>query len=318
MARKRVLVSGGAGFLGSHLCDLYIQGGWDVICVDNECTGSQENVAHLMQNPAFTWWKHDVTEGLPVDGDVHLVLHMASLASPPAYKKYPLETLSVGSLGTWRCLELAEEKGARFVFASTSEVYGDPAVSPQPESYWGNVNPVGPRSMYDESKRFGEALVTAFRQSRGVDAGIVRIFNTYGPRMRPDDGRVVTAFLGQIHAGEPLTIHGGGLQTRSFCYVADLVRGLAGFAESGHTGPMNLGNPYDEMSIRQLAERLCRMFGVPFSAAPPMPRQDENDPMHRRPDISLAGQVIGWAPEISFEVGMKATMDYLRDVTATS
>ena len=217
----------------------------------------------------------------------------------------------VGSIGTQKALELAEKKSARMVFASTSEVYGDPHESPQRETYWGNVNPVGPRSMYDESKRYGEAVVTAFRTARNVDCGMVRIFNTFGPRMRPDDGRVVTAFLGQLIRGEKLTIHGDGLQTRSFCYVDDLVDGIMRFAQSGHSGPINLGNPFNELSIRGLAELLCRLFDRPFDAAPPMPRQDENDPMQRCPDITLAREVLGWEPKVTLEEGMKRTWAYL-------
>lgn len=312
MSHGRVLITGGAGFLGSHLCGHYVREGWDVVCVDNERTGRWDNVAHLGESDRFTYRREDVTGGIGLDGSLDLILHMASLASPPFYKAYPVETLRVGSTGTERCLELAADKNARVLFASTSEVYGDPAVSPQPETYWGNVNPIGPRSMYDESKRYGEAMMTAFRESRGVNTAIIRIFNTYGPHMRPDDGRVITAFICQILRGQPLTIHGDGLQTRSFCYVGDLVRGIVRMAESAHPGPINLGNPEDEMTIRVLAERLCALFDVPFEAGPPAPRQDENDPMQRRPDISVARRELGWEPTTSFEDGMRATHDYLK------
>ena len=312
----RVLVTGGAGFLGSHLCDHYIGAGWDVVCVDNESTGRRENIAHLLEHPRFEYLVRDVVDGLDVEGELDLLFHLASLASPPFYKERPIETLLVGSVGTQNALALATDRGARFVLSSTSEVYGDPSVSPQPETYWGNVNPIGPRSMYDESKRFAEALVTAWREMRGTRTGIVRIFNTYGPRLRPDDGRVVTAFLTQLIANEPLTIHGDGRQTRSFCYVADMVEGLARMGESAETGPINLGNPDDEMSIRELAERLSTLFGRPMRAAGPMPRQDENDPMQRRPDIGLAQRLLEWAPRTRFEDGMRATYAYLESQLA--
>lgn len=311
MSPKRVVITGGAGFLGSHLCEHYLGAGWNVVCVDNEITGKKDNVAHLASHEGFRWWRHDINEGLYVEGELDLVLHMASLASPPFYKRLPIETLLVGSVGTRNCLELARRTGARVIFASTSEVYGDPAVSPQPESYWGHVNPIGPRSMYDESKRFGEAMVTAYRGAQGVDTGIVRIFNTYGPRMRWDDGRVVTAFLGQLLRGESLTVHGDGQQTRSFCFVEDLVRGVVAMAASHHSGPINLGNPHGEMTIIDLAARLSGLFGRPFTLAPPQPRQDENDPMQRCPDITLAREELGWEPAISFEDGMRRTWTWL-------
>ena len=311
MSEGRVLVAGGAGFLGSHLCDRYLAQRWEVVCVDNERSGRFQNIRPLEGKPGFTYLKQDICDGLALDGPLDLVLQMASLASPPFYKKYPIETLAVGSLGTQRCLELAEQKGARFLMASTSEVYGDPLVNPQPESYWGNVNTIGPRSMYDESKRYAEALVTAFREARGVNTTIARIFNTYGPNMRWDDGRVVTAFLGQIIRGEAITIHGDGSQTRSFCYVADLVDGIMALAASDYPGPMNLGNPTEEISVRTLAERLCRLFDTPFVAGPEAPRQDENDPMRRKPDITLARRELGWEPKRTFEEGMRATYAYL-------
>ncbi len=312
MSSGRIVITGGAGFLGSNLCERYLQQGWDVVCIDNESSGLPRNVAPLLAHTQFTYLKQDIVQGLSVGGSVDVVLHMASLASPPFYKNFPLETLLVGSTGTYHCLNLAQEKGARLVFASTSEVYGDPAVSPQPEDYWGNVNPIGPRSMYDESKRYGEALVTAHRKIRGTNTGIVRIFNTYGPGMRPDDGRVVTAFLTQLLRRQPLNIHGDGLQTRSFCYVDDLVRGIMLMADSDHSGPINLGNPHGEMSIRELAERLSALFGREFIVGPPAPPQDENDPKRRCPDISLARDVLGWEPITPFEDGMRATRDWLR------
>ena len=309
---QRVVITGGAGFLGSHLCDHYVAAGWDVVAVDNLVTGRAQNVAHLQGSSRFTLLTHDVVQGLPVAGAVDLILHMASLASPPFYKKYPIETLEVGSTGTQRCLDVAARTGARLVFASTSEVYGDPLESPQRESYWGNVNPVGPRSMYDESKRYGESLLTAYRAAKGVNTGIIRIFNTYGPRMRWDDGRVVTSFLVSVIRGEPLTLHGDGSQTRSFCYVKDLVDGISRFAASNHTGPMNFGNPDNEMTIRDLGHLVARVFDVPVRFGPPAPRQDENDPMQRRPDISLASQVLGWAPSTPLEIGLRATYQTLK------
>jgi len=257
--------------------------------------------------------RHDISQEVAIDGPLDLVLHMASLASPPFYKRHPIDTLLVGSLGTLNALKLGTKKNARVVFASTSEVYGDPEISPQPESYWGHVNPIGPRSMYDESKRFGEALAVAFQAEHNTDIGIVRIFNTFGPRMRPDDGRVVTQFLGQILRNEPLTIHGTGQQTRSFCFVGDLIEGITVMAGSPHvTGPINLGNPHNEMSILTLAQRLCTLFGAPFQRAAEMPPQDENDPKQRCPDIRRAREVLGWEPRTSFEDGMRATFEWLQ------
>jgi dTDP-glucose 4,6-dehydratase len=282
--------------------------------VDNCVTGRPQNVAALQSNPNFSFVEADIVAGLAVDRELDLILHMASLASPPFYKAFPIQTLMVGSVGTQQMLELAVESNARLVFASTSEVYGDPQVNPQTESYWGHVNPVGPRSMYDESKRFGEAMVRAYVTKRGANAGIARIFNTYGPNMRQDDGRVVTNFLAQIIRGEPLTVHGDGSQTRSFCYVSDLVEGIVRLAASDHEGPLNLGNPHNEMSILELAQNLSRLFGRPFEQAPPMPRQDVDDPMKRCPDITLAKELLGWEPRVGFDEGMKKTHDYLEVV----
>jgi dTDP-glucose 4,6-dehydratase len=312
MSKQRVLITGGAGFLGSHLCDHYIGHGWDVVTIDNCVTGRQENLSHLQDHEHFSFIQGDVTQPSEIDGHLDLILHMASLASPPYYKKLPIETLRVGSIGTERMLELAVKNNARFVMASTSEVYGDPTVSPQPESYWGHVNPIGPRSMYDESKRFAEAMVMAFKNTRDANGGIVRIFNTYGPRMRWDDGRVVTSFLCQIMRNEPMTIHGDGRQTRSFCFVSDLINGVVRMAACNHVGPVNLGNPHNEMTITELAERLSILFDKPFRRGPEMPRQDENDPMQRCPDITQAQQLLGWEPKVSFEEGMRATYAYLR------
>jgi dTDP-glucose 4,6-dehydratase len=313
MTTQRVLVIGGAGFLGSHLCDHYIANGWETICLDNESSGLAANVGHLMDHSRFTYIRHDITQEVTIDGPVDLVLHMASLASPPFYKRHPIDTLLVGSMGTLNALKLGTKKNARVVFASTSEVYGDPQISPQPESYWGHVNPIGPRSMYDESKRFGEALAVAFQAEHNTDVGIVRIFNTFGPRMRPDDGRVVTQFLGQILRNEPLTIHGTGQQTRSFCFVGDMIEGIASMGGSPHvSGPINLGNPHNEMSILTLGQRLSTLFGSPFQRADEMPPQDENDPKQRCPDIGLARETLGWEPRTSFEDGMRATFEWLQ------
>jgi len=313
MTTPRVLITGGAGFLGSHLCDYYMGAGWETVCLDNESSGRPSNIAHWMDHSRFTYMNADLTDGVMLDGDLDLVLHMASLASPPFYKRMPVDTLMVGSVGTLKALELGVEKNARVVFASTSEVYGDPQVSPQPESYWGHVNPIGPRSMYDESKRFGEALVIAFEKEHQANVGIVRIFNTFGPRMRPDDGRVVTQFLGQLLREEPLTIHGTGQQTRSFCYVADLIDGIVAMgAAQDVMGPINLGNPYNEMSILTLAERLCSQFNKPFTRAGEMPDQDENDPRRRCPDIERARRQLGWEPRTPFEDGIRATYEWLQ------
>ncbi len=313
MSSKRVLITGGAGFLGSHLCDHYVAQGWDVLCADNLSSGRRSNIAHLEGRADFRFLEHDVTEPIPVDEPLDLVLHFASPASPPFYKQMPIETLRVGSTGTERCLDLAVAHGARFVLASTSEIYGDPQVHPQTETYFGHVNTVGPRSMYDESKRYAEALVTAYQTTTGVDAGLVRIFNTYGPRMRADDGRVVTTFLIQILNGIPLTIHGDGTQTRSFCYVDDLIAGITAYAAGDCRVPVNLGNASTEMSIRQLAERLCALFGRPFDPGPKMDRQDEDDPMRRCPDLSRAKALLGWEPVVSFEDGMRKTAAWLQD-----
>jgi dTDP-glucose 4,6-dehydratase len=304
----RVVVTGGAGFLGSHLCDALVRRGDEVYCADLLSTGQLVNVAHLLVHPRFTFLRCDVTERLDPPGRVDAVAHLASPASPPDYRRLPLETLAVGSRGTENALRLARRHGARFVLASTSEVYGDPLAHPQVEDDWGHVNPIGPRSVYDEAKRFAEALSMAYRRSRGVDAGIVRIFNTYGPRMRARDGRVVTTFLDQALHGEPLTVYGDGSQTRSFCYVDDLVRGLLAMLDSDEPGPINLGNP-DERSVRALADLVITVTG---SSSPvrfqPLPL---DDPTRRCPVIERARTQLGWAPLIGIQEGLRRTADWL-------
>jgi dTDP-glucose 4,6-dehydratase len=305
----RALVTGGAGFLGSHLCRSLLQRGWEVVAADNLLTGRKVNVADLA-GERFSLIEADVTRPLDVPGPLDAVLHFASPASPRDYLAHPIETLAVGSSGTWHTLELAREKGARYLLASTSEVYGDPLVHPQPESYWGNVNPVGPRSVYDEAKRFAEAMATAYRATRRLDVKIARIFNTYGPHLRPGDGRAVSNFIAQALAGEPLTVYGDGSQTRSFCYVDDEVRGLLALLDSDWTGgPVNIGNP-DELTILELAELVLRLTG---SSSPIVHTSlPENDPSRRRPDISLAGRVLGWRPEISLAEGVARTVEWFR------
>jgi dTDP-glucose 4,6-dehydratase len=310
-ATRRVVVTGGAGFLGSHLCTALVEHGAEVLALDNFVTGSPGNVAHLMHEPGFRLVRCDVTDFVHVTGRVDLVLHFASPASPLDYLRMPVETLKVGSVGTWHALGLAKEKGARFVLASTSEVYGDPQVHPQPETYWGHVNPIGPRGVYDEGKRFGEALTTAYRENEGVDTGIVRIFNTYGPRMRPRDGRAIPTFVRQALLGEPLTVAGDGSQTRSVCFVDDLVRGLLAFAATPHPGPVNLGNP-EELTVLRIAEDVLRATG---SGSPiqhvglPV-----DDPKVRRPDTTRAEQLLGWRPEVPWSVGPARTVDWFRRV----
>jgi dTDP-glucose 4,6-dehydratase len=304
---SRVVVTGGAGFLGSHLCDRLVGDGVEVVCLDNLLTGDPANLLHLQGNPAFRFLRCDVTDFVHVPGKVDAVLHFASPASPIDYLKLPIETLKVGSLGTLHSLGLAMEKGARFVLASTSEVYGDPQVHPQPETYWGHVNPVGPRGVYDEAKRFSEALVTAYRTSRSVDTGIVRIFNTYGPRMRPDDGRAIPTFMRQALAGAPVTVAGDGSQTRSICYVDDLVTGIVALAGSDFPGPVNIGNP-DEMSVLELARRIIDLTAstsdVEFIDRP------VDDPGVRRPDTAVAQRELGWEPTVSWHDGLARTADW--------
>jgi dTDP-glucose 4,6-dehydratase len=305
----RVVVTGGAGFIGSHLCDALIGSGCQVVCLDNLSTGRVSNIEHLLPRHDFEFHECDVSVGLDVTGSVDAVAHFASPASPPDYLRWPLETLAVGSKGTENGLRLAEANGARFVLASTSEVYGDPVVHPQDEGYWGNVNPIGPRSVYDEAKRFAEALTIAYARHRQVNAGILRIFNTYGPRMSADDGRVVTNFITQALRGQPLTIYGDGRQTRSFCYVNDLVRGILAMLHTPERGPVNLGNP-EELTVTSLAELILELTG---SSSPieyrPLP---VDDPTRRRPVIDKASEVLDWKPEIPVAEGIRRTVSWLR------
>jgi dTDP-glucose 4,6-dehydratase len=295
------VVTGGAGFLGSHLCDYLIEQGFRVVCIDNLDTGSLQNIEHL-RDENFEFVNHDVTEHLEVDGEVDFVYHLAALASPIDYLRMPLHSLKVGSYGTHHALGLAKWKRARFLLASTSEVYGDPLVHPQPETYWGNVNPIGPRGVYDEAKRYGEALTMAYHGQQGVNTAIARIFNTYGPRMRPNDGRAVPTFVRQALEGKPLTVFGDGTQTRSFCYVDDLIRGLVALAEADEHLPVNLGNPR-EFTLSELAEAVLRITGskseVVHEALP------IDDPQVRQPDITRARQLLGWEPEVQLEDGLR-------------
>ncbi|ROR35718.1 NAD-dependent epimerase/dehydratase family protein [Kitasatospora cineracea] len=304
-AARRAVVTGGAGFVGSHLCDRLRAQGTEVVCVDNLLTGSLDNLADRAGDPGFTLRRHDVCEPFDVDGPVDLVVHLASPASPHDYARHPVETLRAGAHGTHNALELARRKGARFLLTSTSEVYGDPLVHPQPETYWGNVNPIGPRSQYDEAKRYAEALTTAYRTARGTDTVIVRLFNTYGPRMRPTDGRAVPAFITQALAGRPLTVAGDGSQTRSLCHVDDTVAGILAAAAAGHPGPINLGNPA-ELTILQLAHRIRALCG---SASPvEFVERPGDDPSLRRPDITLARTALGWQPAVGTDPGLAATI----------
>jgi len=303
----RVAVAGGAGFLGSHICERLLADGAEVVCIDNFSTGRPENVSHLLGHPAFQLIHHDVTAYTHVDGPVTAVLNFASPASPVDYARLPIETLKVGSTGTMNALGLARAKGARFVLASTSETYGDPLVHPQPETYWGNVNPVGPRSMYDEAKRFSEAVTMAYRNHHGVRTGIARIFNTYGPRMRPDDGRAIPTFISQALRGEPITVAGDGSQTRSVCYVDDLVEGIIRLLWSDIPGPVNIGNPR-EMSILKTAE-LVRAICRSESLITFVPRPTD-DPTVRQPEISLAREQLGWEPKVDVHDGLARTVDW--------
>jgi dTDP-glucose 4,6-dehydratase len=309
MSRERVLITGGAGFLGSHLCERFLQEGCEVICMDNLITGDVKNVEHLFPQPAFHFERRDVTEYVHVVGKLDAILHFASPASPIDYLELPIQTLKVGSLGTHKVLGLARAKGARFLLASTSEVYGDPLVHPQPESYWGNVNPVGPRGVYDEAKRFAEAMTMAYRRFHKVDTRIVRIFNTYGPRMRLRDGRVLPAFMSQALRGEALTVFGDGSQTRSFCYVDDLVEGIWRMLRTDEDQPVNLGNPR-EMTILQFAEAVLAATGahsrIEFKSLP------VDDPKIRQPDITRARALLGWEPKIGLEEGLARTLAYFR------
>lgn len=306
---KKALITGGAGFLGSHLCEALLARGQAVIAVDDLSTGSPDNVEHLLDDPRFELVVADVTQGLDHAGPLDQILHFASAASPPDYHRLPIETLRVGSAGTLHALGLAKARGARFLMASTSETYGDPAVHPQPESYWGNVNPVGPRSVYDEAKRFAEAATMAYHRSHGTDTAIVRIFNTYGPRMRRDDGRAIPTFITQALEGDPLTVAGDGSQTRSVCYVDDLVDGLLRLLDSDLTGPCNIGNP-TELTVLELAEMITRATGSRSRIS--YVERPEDDPGRRRPDISLARTRLGWQPQVSLEVGLQRTIEWFQ------
>jgi dTDP-glucose 4,6-dehydratase len=310
----RILITGGAGFVGSHLCATLMARGDQVVCMDNFSTGSVSNLEQLINSPNLEVVEADITVGIPAPGHVDAVVHLASPASPRDYLRLPLQTLAAGSHGTEQALRLACEHGARFVLASTSEVYGNPAVHPQPEDYWGNVNPVGPRSVYDEAKRFAEALTAAWQREHDLNTGIVRIFNTYGPKMTASDGRVIATFISQALAGEPLTVFGDGRQTRSFCYVDDLIRGLVAMIDSAVPGPVNLGNP-EEHTVIEVANLVLE---VTRSASPithlPLPA---DDPARRRPDIALARRLLSWQPRISLSVGLQVTTDWLRSRIAS-
>jgi len=305
----RILVTGGAGFIGSHLSDRLLEKGHSVIALDNLITGSTDNIAHLAGRRDFKFINHDVTEYIYIPGEIDFIFHMASPASPIDYLMYPIQTLKVGALGTHKALGLAKEKNAGLLLASTSEVYGDPLVHPQPESYWGNVNPVGPRGVYDEAKRYAEALVFAYHRTHGVDTRIARIFNTYGPRNRADDGRVVPSFVCQALKGEDLTVFGDGEQTRSFCFVSDTVNGLIALMESGYHEPVNIGNP-NEMTVKQFALEVIRLAKSTSS----LTYRDlpVDDPKVRKPDIATAGRVLNWKPEVSLEDGLEQTIEYFR------
>ena len=305
--RKKILITGGAGFIGSHLCDLFIGKGYDVICMDNLITGKLENIKHLFVRKNFKFVKHNVSEKISIKGRVDYILHFASPASPIDYLKYPIPTLKVGSLGTHNALGVAKAKKAVFLLASTSEVYGDPLVNPQPESYWGNVNPIGPRGVYDEAKRFAEAITMAYHRFHKIDTKIVRIFNTYGERMRENDGRAIPNFINQALANKPITVYGDGSQTRSFCYVSDLIGGIYRLLMSKENDPVNVGNP-KEMTLLELARTIIKLTGSKSKIVyKPLPI---DDPRVRRPDITRARKLLGWRPGVGLEEGLRHTIDF--------
>jgi dTDP-glucose 4,6-dehydratase len=309
----RAVITGGAGFLGSHLCDYLIERGWDVLSIDSLVTGNEGNVGQLMKHPKFRMVRHDVSQYIDVAGPVDYVLHLASPASPVDYLKLPIQTLKVGALGTHNSLGLAMSKKAKYLMASTSECYGDPQVSPQPETYWGHVNPIGPRGVYDEAKRFAEAMVMAYHRFHGVDTHIVRIFNTYGPRMRLNDGRALPNFVYQALSGQPITVYGDGRQTRSFCYVSDLIEGIYRLMNSDEHEPVNIGNP-QEITILEFAERIRKLLGseVPIIFKP-LP---QDDPKQRCPDISKAKRLLGWQPKVNLDEGLRLTLEFFRQQVA--
>lgn len=311
----RIVITGGAGFLGSHLSDRFLAEGHDVVAIDNLITGNTDNIAHLAGNPKFKFIRHDVSEYIYIDGNVDAVLHFASPASPVDYLQYPIQTLKVGALGTHNTLGLAKAKGARFLLASTSEIYGEPTVHPQPESYYGNVNTIGPRGVYDEAKRFAEAMTMAYHRTHGVDTRIVRIFNTYGPRMRLEDGRVVPNFVAQSLRGEPLTVYGDGQQTRSFCYVSDLVEGIFRLFMSDYTAPVNVGNPYEEKTMVELANIINTLTDNPSGIQYLPDARTKNDPQTRQPDISRAEKELDWRPEVTLADGLQKTIQFFAKKT---
>ena len=311
MSKKRILITGAAGFLGSHLCDRFIKEGYHVIGMDNLITGNMHNIEHLFKLEAFEFYHHDVSKFIHVPGKLDYILHFASPASPIDYLKIPIQTLKVGSLGTHNCLGLAKSKNARMLIASTSEIYGDPMVHPQTEEYWGNVNPVGPRGVYDEAKRFQEAITMAYHTFHGLETRIIRIFNTYGPRMRLNDGRALPAFIGQALRGEDLTVFGDGSQTRSFCYVDDLVEGIYRLLLSDYSQPVNIGNP-DEISLKEFAEEIIQLTGSTQEIIyKPLP---VDDPKQRQPDITKAREVLGWEPKVKRNEGLKITYEYFKSL----
>jgi dTDP-glucose 4,6-dehydratase len=314
MTKTRVLITGAAGFLGSHLCERFLKEGYHVIAMDNLITGDLKNIEHLFKLPDFEFYHHDVSKYIHVPGEIKYILHFASPASPIDYLKIPIQTLKVGSLGTHNCLGLAKSKNARILVASTSEIYGDPLVHPQNEEYWGNVNPVGPRGVYDEAKRFQEAITMAYHNFHGLETRIIRIFNTYGPRMRLNDGRALPAFIGQALRGEDLTVFGDGSQTRSFCYVDDLVEGIYRLLMSDYHLPVNIGNP-DEISLKDFAEEIISLTGTKQKIVyKPLP---VDDPKQRQPDITKATQILGWAPKVKRKEGLKITYEYFKSLPSS-